>query len=303
MKAFRWGAYILFYIALLAPLLFFLSDTICIDDRDAMIISTVTLVLYVTCIFFCKRKKHYNRNTRKKHMPCYSYIKIAVPILFLICVIYASYHYFHSQQDVAVPDNILEFVDKYPEAQPFADDYQKYYNKKIAINIEEDLDGSEIPLFIQWDRRWGYQNYGSSLIGISGCGPTCLSMVLCGLTNDTKYSPLYIADFSSQQGYYVPGQGTSWDLFTNGAKTFGLNVKQGNINESYILNNLSESSPMICSMKPGDFTYTGHFIVLVGIDSEGKAIINDPNSPQNSSKHWELSVITPQIKSLWSYSL
>ena len=41
------------------------------------------------------------------------------------------------------------------------------------------------PLFLQWDPRWGYTEYGEdSFLGLSGCGPTCLSMVLYYLTGD-----------------------------------------------------------------------------------------------------------------------
>ncbi|MCC8066097.1 MAG: hypothetical protein LIO94_03200, partial [Clostridiales bacterium] len=52
---------------------------------------------------------------------------------------------------------------------------------------------------------------------------------------------------------------------------------------------------------PGDFTYTGHFIVLTGIDGDGNVTVNDPNSPSNSSKTWSLDILVPQIRSLWIY--
>ena len=128
-------------------------------------------------------------------------------------------------------------------------------------------------------------------------------MIICGLTNDTVCYPYEVAQFSMENDYYIMGQGTSWDLMTKGAYAFGLTVKEGEISEQYIRDNVSENSPMICSMYPGDFTYTGHFIVLTGIDEEGKVIVNDPNSYINSEKHWELAEVTTQIKSLWCYRL
>ena len=60
---------------------------------------------------------------------------------------------------------------------------------------------------------------------------------------------------------------------------------------------------MICSMSPGDFTKTGHFIVLTGIDSNGKIIVNDPNSPKNSNKHWDVNTLVSQMKSVWKYNI
>ncbi|MBD5545231.1 MAG: hypothetical protein HDR01_13620 [Lachnospiraceae bacterium] len=60
------------------------------------------------------------------------------------------------------------------------------------------------------------------------------------------------------------------------------------VSETYIRNNLTVSTPMICSMYPGYFTYSGHFIILTGIDSNGNIIVNDPNSPNSSSIQKEL---------------
>ena len=51
----------------------------------------------------------------------------------------------------------------------------------------------KIPLLLQWDRRWGYVSYGSSDIGLSGCAPTCLSMVIVGLTGNRNATPDKIA--------------------------------------------------------------------------------------------------------------
>jgi predicted double-glycine peptidase len=55
-------------------------------------------------------------------------------------------------------------------------------------------------------------------------------------------------------------------------------------------------------MGPGDFTTTGHFIVLTGYDGQG-FIINDPNSEENSEKIWTYQQLKNQIKNLWAFSL
>ncbi|MDC7280633.1 C39 family peptidase [Butyrivibrio fibrisolvens] len=60
--------------------------------------------------------------------------------------------------------------------------------------------------------------------------------------------------------------------------------------------------PLICSMTPGDFTKTGHFIVLTGVTDDGQIIVNDPNSPKNSKKHWDVDILVSQMKSIWKYS-
>lgn len=204
-------------------------------------------------------------------------------------------------KDIYIPDSLLELKEKYPETADFVDSYAEYQDTELDMDISDEIVEGEIPLFIQWDKRWGYCMYGNDFFGVNGCGPTCLAMVVCGLTNDSEYNPYDIAMFSMSNDYYISGQGTSWNLMTEGARNLGLTVESGNITQWYIEHNLSSQSPMICSMEPGDFTYTGHFIVLTGIDEDGKIIVNDPNSYINSKKHWEISDLLPQIKSIWCY--
>ena len=139
------------------------------------------------------------------------------------------------------------------------------------------------------------------MMAITGCGPTSLSMVVCGLTGDTSWDPLAVAAFSEREGYYVPGEGTSWELMTTGAEALGVRAEAGTVSEEYLRNHLSAQTPMICSMYPGDFTTSGHFIVLTGFDADGNVTVNDPNSPKNSEMAWPLETLLPQIRAVWRY--
>ena len=60
----------------------------------------------------------------------------------------------------------------------------------------------------------------------------------------------------------------------------------------------SVDNPIICSMRAGDFTTTGHYIVLVGCE-DGLIRVNDPNSHANSEKLWSYEQIESQIRNLW----
>lgn len=200
------------------------------------------------------------------------------------------------------PEEIMDFVRRYPEARVFAESYAAEHGKAHPIDLTEELSGGGIPLFIQWDSRWGYEQYGTNYLGVNGCGPTCLSMVTCGLTGGAERSPLAVARFSEANGWYTSGVGTSWALMTDGAEALGLSAGEGEISEEYIRQNLSPQTPMICSMKPGDFTDSGHFIVLTGVDGDGGIRVNDPNSPANSARSWPVEVLVKQIKGIWRYS-
>lgn len=242
------------------------------------------------------RGQHTNRFLSFKQ----TFFIIASVILFT-----CSFPVIHMEkQDVAdIPNYLISFGEKYPEASDFVTAYPQKKDRHYIINLKSEVEKGTLPLFIQWDQRWGYQKYGNELIGTAGCGPTCLSMVICGLTGNTEANPLTIANFSEKQGYYIAREGTSWNLMTEGALFWGIDVKEGTVTEKYILEHLTKNTPMICSMYPGDFTYAGHFIVLSGIDFNGNVIIHDPNSYIKSKKHWNLKKITPQIRALWIYSV
>jgi predicted double-glycine peptidase len=52
-------------------------------------------------------------------------------------------------------------------------------------------------------------------------------------------------------------------------------------------------------MGPGDFTTTGHYIVLTRWEEDAFRI-NDPNSKENSGKLWTYEQLEPQIRNIWA---
>lgn len=169
------------------------------------------------------------------------------------------------------------------------------------IDISGEVKKGEIPAFLQNDPRWGEKPYGNNTMAENGCGPTCLSMVYCFLTGDNTWNPYNLACKADEEGYYVNGSGTSWLAMTELASEIGLKSHEVRFEESAITSELNQGTPIICSMKPGDFTTSGHFIVLTGIDSRGNVTVQDPNSKSNSKKTWPLKDLMPQISNLWGY--
>ena len=196
------------------------------------------------------------------------------------------------------PDELIELLDRNPETKDFVLNYPLKKNITMEVDLSEYKDCDSVPLFMQWDERWGYNQYAGELMGISGCGPTCLSMVSVYLLNNTDYTPKYIAEFAETNGYSVSGNGSSWTLISSGGKELGLDVVEIPLVESRIIDNLEVGNPIICVMGPGDFTSTGHFIVITDYE-DGKVKINDPNSKSRSEKLWELSDVMGQIRNLW----
>lgn len=207
-------------------------------------------------------------------------------------------------------NDILKNKEDYPEVylaalanNPEMLEYVKDYPEKKGTSsgeLSQKEKSEKYPLFLQWDSRWGYASYGESSIGISGCGPTCLAMVSYALTRDESITPLKIAQFSEEQGYYVEGTGTSWELMTRGAAAFGITGTELSLSEDRMKQELDAGHPIICAMRAGDFTTAGHFIMLYGYDKNG-FFVNDPNCRARSERKWSYEELKEQIKNLWAF--
>lgn len=200
------------------------------------------------------------------------------------------------------PAKMLEALANNPEMADFVAGYLQAERKSCGTFTEKEKE-EEYPLFLQWDPRWGYAEYGDyGNIGTAGCGPTCLSMVLFYLLGEDELTPDYIADYSMENGYYVRGTGTAWALMEDFPSMLGVDVCQLGKSEETMKKALDEGSLLICSMGPGDFTAGGHFIVMYGYDRNGFKV-NDSNCVARSRKRWTYDEIKSQIKQVWAYSL
>lgn len=167
-------------------------------------------------------------------------------------------------------------------------------------HFTEDEQPEDYPLFLQWDPRWGYMSYGTNgTVGSSGCGPTCLSMAVFYLTGNRECTPDAIAQYSLDEGHYIEGVGTAWALLDNYPTEFGLTVTHPGLSDEELKSQLDRGNVLICSVRPGDFTSEGHFIVIYGYDENGYKI-NDPKCIYRSRLSWSYEQIQDDIKRIWS---
>ena len=204
------------------------------------------------------------------------------------------------QKSSQYPDRLLYALANNPEMTDFALNYPTAGSRATGEGLTDKEKEQEYPLFLQWDPRWGYAEYGDDIIGLSGCGPACLSMMLYYLTGDESLSPDKIADYAMRNGYYQAGVGTAWALLEDIPVLYGVEVSQPGLSEQTMKAALDRNKIIICSVKPGDFTAGGHFIVVYGYDSEG-FLVNDPNCVARSRKKWPYERLGNQIKNLWIY--
>lgn len=197
------------------------------------------------------------------------------------------------------PKQLQELALKNEEALEFVYDYPTGHVKEHTIDLTEEASMDSVPLFVQWDERWGYEKYSGNFFAASGCGPTTLSMVVVYLTHNRDASPLAVAKYSKEAGYSVDGSGSSWTLISEGCRHYGVKAKTVALDESRMKAELDAGHPIVINVGPGDFTDTGHFMVITGYDDEGFSI-NDPNSIEKSGKRWLFKNISSQIRAVWS---
>ncbi|NLN97390.1 MAG: peptidase C39 family protein [Eubacteriaceae bacterium] len=197
-----------------------------------------------------------------------------------------------------LPVELQTLYQKNPEARKFVLNYEKNVGIDHPVDLNKELRSGDVPLLMQWDERWGYHTYAGNLLGLTGCGPTCLSMVATHLTGNGELNPKWIADFSQENGFATEESGSSWTLISEGAPLLGIEAIEIAPDEMRMAENIQVGNPIICVLGPGDFTDEGHFIVLTGYDQNGFTI-KDPNRAANSKKTWPFETLRKQMLNLW----
>ena len=196
------------------------------------------------------------------------------------------------------PRSLIDLLERNPEAEDFVLGYPNRDTLAEESFAPEDL--TTVPLLLQFDQRWGYEKYGSDYLAITGCGPTCLAMAGMYLTGDTEaMRPDRIASFAQRSGYYASGYGSSWTLISEGAAQLGLTATELPLVKKKLTDALDAGMPVILAMGPGDFTSSGHYILLTGTQ-DGAFRVNDPNSRANSEKLWSYEALENQIRNIWA---
>ena len=134
-----------------------------------------------------------------------------------------------------------------------------------------------VPLYFQTD--YPDVMYGAGTIETSGCSITCLAMVATALTGHT-YLPDELAE------YFGGCADNNIARLEYGSEKMQLPFeKSPNWNVTWKA--LQEGKIVIALMGPKSiFTDSQHFIVLTGLNEEGRIVVNDPYEPNYD--HWQL---------------
>lgn len=163
-------------------------------------------------------------------------------------------------------------------------------------------DTIELVYYSQNDPRWKTAIYGGdNIIGVFGCGPTTLAMIVSTLT-DNQITPDVAAKWAFDNGHFCNNSGSYHSIIPKGAENYGLTSKSlKNPSKETIFQELSNGNLVVVLMNKGIFTSQGHFILLRGVTTDGKVLIADSQSPENSDQGWDIDTILKEAKYSASY--
>ena len=164
--------------------------------------------------------------------------------------------------------------------------------------------------YSQLDSRWAGLDYSAkgekTTIGASGCGPTAMAMVLATWA-DPSVTPASECVWALAHGYKCPKHGTYYGYFKPAAARFGLTCRQLNSVSLYgnsasschsqVLRALAAGDLVIACMGPGNWTRSGHFVLLWDVDErQDIAYVNDPASTLTRRTRGSWRLFKSQVK-------
>lgn len=203
---------------------------------------------------------------------------------------------------------IAQNADQYPDErivqlaldEPAAIEFvaQVPTHDKTSAPYDETVTRGTVPRLYNWDSRWGFVDYAGMPLGVTGSGPTVLSMGYMGLTGRSDKTPADIAALSEADGTNTGEEYTTAELFSREAETLGLRVDTFEPSAEEITASLYNGHPTICQIKAGTLTPYAHWVLAASVNEDGTINVYDPTSVEVSSHPWSASTISGYSSSI-----
>ncbi|MHC1723297.1 MAG: C39 family peptidase [Aminipila sp.] len=168
--------------------------------------------------------------------------------------------------------------------------------------------------YLQTDKRWADIDYSakgeSTTIGKSGCGPSCMAMVIASL-KDSTVTPKETCAWAQNNGYKALNQGTYYSYFVPAGAAYGINIIKVNKTNVYgvkstavreanekVITALKSGNWVIACMGKGNWTQSGHYVLAYSVE-ENKVLINDPGSTKAGRIRADIELWQSQVKYYW----
>jgi hypothetical protein len=131
----------------------------------------------------------------------------------------------------------------------------------------------EVVWYSQTDARWANIGYAGSTIGIAGCGPTSMAMILASLV-DKNITPVDVAAAAGTQ----VGETAHGELIRGVNEKWNLNISATDIGFDAAVEFVKSGKGFVWIGGKGEAPYTkgGHMVAMVGVTSDGQITIADP---------------------------
>ena len=173
----------------------------------------------------------------------------------------------------------IGFVKKVPGAQKTASAYTDAVTK------------GTVPMLLSYDSRWGFSDYAGLPLGVSGSGPTCLSMAYMGLTGKNDKYPADVAKIATDDGYASGDYYTKETFFSKDTSKLGLYCETPAPSADEIVGSLSNAHPIICLVKADTLTSRVHYVICAGINADGTINVYDPTCSTVAAHPWAAATI------------
>lgn len=130
-----------------------------------------------------------------------------------------------------------------------------------------------LPLYYQTDYDQPIFTWKDRAITVaeSGCGATCVSMVIGYFEPHREPEPDEIMRLAGEMGFYR-GDGLGRDALRLLLAEYGIEGRWRALDARAIENTLRKGRPIIEYVGPGYFTGSGHYVVLRGIAANGELL-------------------------------
>ncbi|WP_071131293.1 C39 family peptidase [Enterococcus timonensis] len=161
-----------------------------------------------------------------------------------------------------------------------------------------------LPMVLQKEERWENLHYGigsENSFADNACAIASLAMI----EGYFQQSPAPVEEILQWAGdtYYVPGAGTSWQIFIEFARANQLGYEDLGSDSNALMNHLAQNHPVVVSVGPGEFTTTGHIMVLTN-GGNGEIQVYDPNdTPEKNhfAKTFDVGIFQQEALHYWAF--
>lgn len=197
---------------------------------------------------------------------------------------------------------LLKLAAENPDARKYVAEFcDSYPGEKAGALTKDDMVEQGVPLYMQWDQRWGYMQYLDGPMGTKGCCPTCLSMVHSAFNQTTLMSPYFVALLAAESGYCDPENGTYGEFVEYFAQHVGFDYAEVDVTAvDGAANALNNDWVLVCNLAPGDFTDVGHYVLITGWADDGTVHVNDPYTTANNEQSWPLATVVFECNSMYA---